>query len=793
MQIQFFKLYAVAFIVLFYSSVKAQDDQDYQVEAVLNESLQDLLNVGMVSASKKKQSLQDAPATAYVVNAEMIQQRGYLHLLDLLEDIPEVEIQYNANPQVRNLVTFRGIAGNEKILLMVNGVRVTPSTGDFYIIGANFSLADASRVEVIIGPASALYGADAFGGIVNIITHNQEDFNHDQTGVAFSGGNSTTTNTTAHFGFKADRLIVSGAFNHYYSAEPALNETYDLTFDWYNNSFQPKGYVVESPYYGDVYEAEYFQERAGESSSGEPLTREFHIPTYAHYAHLNATYEGFTIGYLNHAERHSSALSLDPKYTAFEQDQFFKQSQHVLYAKHTYNSFNNKWSLQSNLTHNFYQIDPESNFIGSSSRWQRGYIYGNGQSIKIEEQLSVDISSRSSIMTGFSFELLNSLPTTGLTPSPIDPNTPLINQDAYFIGAAGYDPYAPDSTVGVIDSSRMLTQDIYQISYKNYGAYFQWQKRGKKLDLTLGGRYDFNSRYGHTINPRLGLVWTMSRKIKAKFLAGSAYLAPSPQKAYTQSGSFFRYTSTDSLGRVFDSDYYRTPNTELRPEKLFSLETNWSYFITKNISLNVNAFYTSVSDLINFYGDSELDLVKKDDAYIYSKKIESSVNESFLDVYGVVPKLNFLFNIGNTKWNTWFSYTYINGELYKDDEFSNIGFVPYTTEETVKGGVDFSANKWGFSVRGIMRGPSYTNQDIIYREIPTTDLDNKYYSDGFFLLNANLYATLKSKGNNKITAFARGRNILNTIHYNTTLGSDDSNGIYPQDLRRIMGGLSINW
>src|SRR5687768_10186532 len=79
--------------------------ENKNIDKLLEVSLEDLLNVGMISASKKKQSIQDAPATGYVVTQEVIKQRGYLHLTDLLEDIPEVEIQYNSNPQFRNLVT----------------------------------------------------------------------------------------------------------------------------------------------------------------------------------------------------------------------------------------------------------------------------------------------------------------------------------------------------------------------------------------------------------------------------------------------------------------------------------------------------------------------------------------------------------------------------------------------------------------------------------------------------------------------------------------------------------------
>lgn len=788
-------LFILTILITFSFNLSAQDNDQKKVEKVLDESLQDLLNVGMVSASRKKQSLQDAPAIAYVVNEEMIRQRGYMNLLELLEDIPEVEIQYNANAQVRNMVTFRGIAGNEKILLMMNGIRVTPSTGDYYIIGSNFILSDVSRVEIIIGPASALYGVDAFAGIINIITKNQEGFNHKGISFTTSGGNFGTTNNNLTVGAKLDRLIVTGSFNSYYSAEPKYYKYYDLTYDFYNNSFQPYGYVVETPYFGNILTTDFFQSRAGASFSGNALSRDFKMPTAAGYFHLNANYEKFTVGYITNVERHSSAYSLDPKYTAFERDQFFRQSQHVLYAKHTYTSFNNKWSLQSTLTHNFYQIDPKSNFIGSSSRWQRGYVYGNGQGTKIEEQLSYEVNQRSSVVAGISFEYLNALPTTGLSPTPIDKDIPITTQNIYFIGAAGYDLNATDDNAGKYDSLRVLTQDVFPVLYKNTGAYLQWQRQGKKVDITLGGRYDHNTRFGSTVNPRLGLVWTVSRKIKAKFLAGSAYLAPSPQKAYTQSGSFYSYEKDSTTGvTTFYADYFRIANDKLKPEKLFSLETNWSYFITNNISFSVNGFYTNVTNLINFYGNSPLKQVEKDGTIIQAKKIETSTNEGTLDIAGFVPKINVLFRLGKTQWNTWISYAYIGGNYFVDADSNGtndvFGEIPFATRSMAKAGVDFKARRWGLSVRMVSRGYSFSNQKLIYG---SNDKYDTYYSSNFILLNANAYFELKTKGNTLISTFVRGRNILNNLYYNAAYGSDDSNGIAPQDPTRVMVGLKFTW
>lgn len=785
-------------VFVFAMPFKSFGQENKNIDKVLNASLQDLLNVGMVSASKKKQSIQDAPATAYVITQDIIFQRGYFNLMDLIEDIPEVEIQYNSNPQFRNLVTFRGVAGNEKILIMMNGIRVTPATGDYYPIATNFSLADAYRVEVIIGPASALYGVDAFGGIINIITHNQETQTMQGVSITTSGGNFTTTNNSLSLGLKADKLLLSGTWNNYYSAEPYYPEYYDVSYDWYLNSAKPDGFVVESPYYGQIYHNSFMKKRAGDSFFGDSISREFKMPTFSNYVNINASYEKISAGFIHHEETHSTAYGLDPKYTAYESDQYFKQSHNIFYVKHIYSSFNKKWSLQSTMTHNSYTIDPYSEFMGATTRWQSGFIYGKGQSTKIEEQISYELNSKNSLVGGFSYEELNSVPQTGLTPSPIDPSIPLVNQDIYFIGGAGYDPYATDDMVGKYDSNRIYKQKVYQLNYDNIGGYLQWQRLGRKLDVTVGMRYDKNSRFGETYNPRIGLVYSANRKLKIKLLAGSSYLAPSPQKAYAQSGSFYSFDLDTATGKkTFYSDLFRVANDSLKPELLYSFEGNVSYFLTNNLSLSVNAYYTIIQNLINFYGFANTSTIN---SYpdIVSQKYETSTNEGEAIIYGFVPKVNYLIKAGSRlQINTWVSYHYLKGDYtIKRDTVVEKSDMPFASKSTYKAGVDVNYGRFFLSLHGLRRTPSYSNQTTLYL---TPGLDKTFIPENkiiqninFLLVNANIGYRIKTKGKTKISTFVRGRNILNNLHYNVTYGSDDSMGIYPQDPTRVMFGFNIS-
>jgi len=126
--------------------------------------------------SKKEERIQDAPATIYVVSDKEIKERGYLFLHDLLRDVPGFDF-------INDLGTYgmmalqRGVdtPENNKTLIFIDGVLTNnPSQGVSYM-SYQFALHNVKRVEILWGPASALYGANAYSGIINIVTKTADD------------------------------------------------------------------------------------------------------------------------------------------------------------------------------------------------------------------------------------------------------------------------------------------------------------------------------------------------------------------------------------------------------------------------------------------------------------------------------------------------------------------------------------------------------------------------------------------------------------------------------------------
>ncbi len=100
-----------------------------------------------------------------------MQERGYRTIEDVLKGLPGVDVLNHVHPDSKNVVTIRGVTGNNKFVILQDGIRISSPTGETNLqISENYPLYMARQVEILSGPASALYGADAFTGVINIIT-----------------------------------------------------------------------------------------------------------------------------------------------------------------------------------------------------------------------------------------------------------------------------------------------------------------------------------------------------------------------------------------------------------------------------------------------------------------------------------------------------------------------------------------------------------------------------------------------------------------------------------------------
>lgn len=151
----------------------------------------------VTSVSKSAESLVEAPATVVVVTAEDIEKRGYIDLEAVLHDLPGFDFSKRAGASYANIYQrgYRSIETN-RTLLLIDGVEDNDLASGTAWISRQFALSNIERIEVVYGPASTMYGANAFAGVINVITKDSKALVQNGNSVGYDarlGGGSWDT------------------------------------------------------------------------------------------------------------------------------------------------------------------------------------------------------------------------------------------------------------------------------------------------------------------------------------------------------------------------------------------------------------------------------------------------------------------------------------------------------------------------------------------------------------------------------------------------------------------------
>ena len=125
----------------------------------------------VVTASRTKTAIVDTPVNMNVIDAQTIENRHYTDVAEALKDVPGAVVVDNGYGAVEKKIILNG---DERVVVLVDGRRVNIDMGT--MSRASFDLnqlpdvAQIERIEVVKGHGGALYGSDAVGGVVNIIT-----------------------------------------------------------------------------------------------------------------------------------------------------------------------------------------------------------------------------------------------------------------------------------------------------------------------------------------------------------------------------------------------------------------------------------------------------------------------------------------------------------------------------------------------------------------------------------------------------------------------------------------------
>ena len=498
-------------------------------------------------ATGSHQAVNRAPAVATVITKDDIEAMGALDLDEVLETVPGLHVSYSA-VSLNPIYTIRGIYSefNPQVLMLINGIPITHLFfGNRGQAWGGMPVNNIARIEIIRGPGSALYGADAFSGTINIVTKTFADIQ-----VLEIGGR------VGSFDSREAWLLTGrqwGDIKAAFSMELRTTEGHREAVDEDAQTF--------------------FDGLFGTSASLAPGSVNTGRDALETRLDLSRDAWRVRLGYQGRRAVGSgagAAQALDPQGYG-ESDRF---NTDVTYDKP---SFLPDWDVTAQLS--YFDVNtkyaltlypPGATFptgafpqglIGNPAIYERhvrfsaATVYSGLANHRVRLGMGVNEGRIYKVQESKNF----AVDPSGL-PVPLGSVMDVSN----------------DPTQVFIEPHQRTV--VYALAQDEWSFYPDW-------NLTAGVRHDAYSDFGGTTNPRLALVWQSSFTLTSKLLYGRAFRAPAFAEKYNINNPL-------ALG-----------NPDIKPETIDTLELAFDYRPVDNLRTALNMFRYEMSDIIRFAAD----------------------------------------------------------------------------------------------------------------------------------------------------------------------------------------------
>ncbi len=527
--------------------------------------LMGLLEIDVSTATKTSESLEEAPAIISAITSEDIQRWGYQSVGEVLKHVVGfylIDDHVLPNAAVRGMTGGLG-AESSVIKVMIDGRSVAFRTTSGNWLGTELvPLSIVKQIEVIRGPASALYGADAFLGVVNIITLSPEDV--PRVGATLAGG-ASASNPAGRFD------VVSGTYSENFdlmlSAAGEWKDRSGLAIPTESPSPLVPAYQGENRYARDLHRRSLV---VGARGGYNDPDRGHHLNIagyasgirrggdFAHWAQLTSGVDdqGRDVGTVVNLGQFR--INLDGLYQAT--DTFALSAQAMYFQGGVLPK--DRIEVASDL----YYADRSMAYSGVDAnmegRWtphrRFNLIAGMEAVYDVEELPHVDRISK---------------------------------ETGDVLGHSEYRGDADFLNLGAFVSTNLKVVENY-------------------LKLTAGGRYDYHNRYGSQVSGRFGITSRWSEGLVTKVLYGSAFKAPSPFLMYAQP-----LIPGDVIGNEdLKPQYIHTWEGQVswKPSRVFSATTGVSYSLLQDkaefVPSGINQTAQNTASQNSFTWESRLDL-----------------------------------------------------------------------------------------------------------------------------------------------------------------------------------------
>jgi len=448
----------------------------------------------VVTASKKPERITETPSIISVITEDDIERMGARDIMDVLRTIPGIEIMKDAWNVSQIAVRGLRTETSAGVKILVDGHALNdPFTGGATEFYDNLALKNVRRIEIIRGPASSVYGTNAFVSVVNIITKDAQDING--TEISIAAGSFETFNSSFLFGKTLNDLEIS-FYADYYTTDGAKLFINADSMSLYDEDI-PNGFPSISLAPGEFREE---RERLDFSYKLKYLGFTLHGGFFSKHwgPFLTDTYV------LNQ----DSTEDVQHSYLALEYRRFFTERL----------EFSGKIYADDFRSERLEQVAPGITFSTPSDDL---FVYPNGliwkyraKSWRIggETQINYRLFENNDLTVGAACEYL-----------AVEDFRIRTNEFNYIRG------FPPDELHDLAD----LIPDVQTSSYQTVVSIFAqdtWKIR-RNVDLTLGVRGDYFSDLGQdgagVVTPKVGITYEPKPNLNIKALFGSAFRVPS--------------------------------------------------------------------------------------------------------------------------------------------------------------------------------------------------------------------------------------------------------------------------
>jgi outer membrane receptor for ferrienterochelin and colicins len=495
------------------STVTAADaPPERTMRNLMNLTLDELMNVEITSASNSPERLPEAPATVIVITREEIDRRGYTELSQILDDLPGMDVtRAYGSSYVR--MSWRGCRDNVPFLVMVDGVVFNHLYfGSTETPFATVPLSNIKQVEIVYGPASAVYGADASMGVINVITNKDRPTDGSSSSARLAYGTNQTRIADVSYFFKRESLRVSLAARLDNGVlDPKAGQRYEYTKDGYYSSRRLWGGFLDNPNLGGKF-------------SSPHRNRALDLRVFLGETELAFQYYRLDSGY---GLEYAADKVQNNAIWAREERSLTLRRTDALGRKLTSSTLLRYRS--SGITNDSYFVDAfydkkAMSYVAAVSYWQaNNFSWTATQDFELRPIEALQFNA------GAKYEQKNLQKAYDLTGEASDPMAPGGYVPVGMLDATRYDyPPPPDDVLTA--QNRITTEDLGAYLQARYGL-SGLLGAADRHQLNAGLRFDHNSSYGSHTTLRGGYVGRYGRW-GAKALFGQGFEEPPPRLLY---------------------------------------------------------------------------------------------------------------------------------------------------------------------------------------------------------------------------------------------------------------------